>query len=223
MLIKSVSWGAFKENLSDVDRLTEIHADISGDTPGRKYGVEVLNKSAIVLITACWEVFCEDLCREAFDFMLRHVKTPGGVPADVRWKLGRVLREDKDERRVWSLAGEGWKAELRSYGGKLLSDFHTPTSRKVDELFKSVLGLKRVSDSWSWAGMSIASARMKLDKLIKVRGSLAHRARAAQTVRKRTVVDYTSHVSRLVERTTLETAHYLRTTLGFGKTQTVDL
>jgi hypothetical protein len=36
---------AFENNRKDVERLMEIHGDLAGDTPGRKHGVEVLNKS----------------------------------------------------------------------------------------------------------------------------------------------------------------------------------
>ena len=43
---------AFDRNVMDVERLLEIHADVGGDVQGRRFGLEVLNKSAVVLITA---------------------------------------------------------------------------------------------------------------------------------------------------------------------------
>jgi hypothetical protein len=55
----------FDENCEDVERLLTIHQDLAGNTPGRKYGVEVLNKSAIVLICAYWEAYNEDILHEA--------------------------------------------------------------------------------------------------------------------------------------------------------------
>ena len=44
---------SFLENLEDVGKLLDIHEEISGKSPGRKYGVEVLNKSGVVMTTAC--------------------------------------------------------------------------------------------------------------------------------------------------------------------------
>jgi hypothetical protein len=44
-------------NLTEIDRLLELHALVGGKTKGRRRGLEVLNKSAIVLITAYWEAY----------------------------------------------------------------------------------------------------------------------------------------------------------------------
>lgn len=112
MKIISRAWGAFNENMKDVDRLLAIHGDITGDTPGRRYGVEVLNKSAVMLITSCWEAFCEDLSRGAVGFLLSKVEQASEFPSDVRWRIARRLQSDKDERRLWGLAGDGWKQEI---------------------------------------------------------------------------------------------------------------
>lgn len=62
----------FDENCGDVTRLLEIHGQIAGDAPGRKYRLEVLNKSAVVLITAFWEAYCEDIAAES----LLHLSHP---------------------------------------------------------------------------------------------------------------------------------------------------
>ena len=45
---------AFDENVKDVQALIKLHKEKGGDSPGRRYGLEVLNKSALVLITAFW-------------------------------------------------------------------------------------------------------------------------------------------------------------------------
>lgn len=51
----SMARKAFDESKADVDRLLEIHENLGGTAPGRRRRLEVLNKSAIVLITAIWE------------------------------------------------------------------------------------------------------------------------------------------------------------------------
>ena len=46
----SNAYKAFQKNMEDIERLLELHTQEGGSEPGRRYGLEVLNKSAIVLI-----------------------------------------------------------------------------------------------------------------------------------------------------------------------------
>jgi hypothetical protein len=63
-------------NLKEIERLLALHTMVGGKTKGRRYGLEVLNKSAIVLITAYWEAYCEDIAAEAG----RHREGVGRLP-----------------------------------------------------------------------------------------------------------------------------------------------
>ena len=51
----------FDENVKEVRNLLDIHRKVAKKTPGRKYNVEVLNKSGVVLLVACWESYVEHL------------------------------------------------------------------------------------------------------------------------------------------------------------------
>ena len=46
---------SFDDNLKDVKALLTPHERQGGNARGRRYSLEVLNKSAIVLITSYWE------------------------------------------------------------------------------------------------------------------------------------------------------------------------
>jgi hypothetical protein len=105
---------AFENNRQDVERLMEIHGDLAGDTPGRKHGVEVLNKSAIVLMCAVWEAYCEDLAAEAVDHLVTNAKDASALPKALRKTIAAELQGDKNELAVWGLAGDGWKAILQA-------------------------------------------------------------------------------------------------------------
>jgi hypothetical protein len=56
-LIRVETWmaskarNAFDENMEDVARLLALHEGAGVNGPGRRYGLEVLNKSAVVLLT----------------------------------------------------------------------------------------------------------------------------------------------------------------------------
>jgi hypothetical protein len=66
---------AFDQNAADIQRLLDLHQRVGGDSRGRRYGLEVLNKSAIVLITAFWEAYCEDLAAEGLEHIVKHAKS----------------------------------------------------------------------------------------------------------------------------------------------------
>ena len=65
----------FFDNLGEVYELLGIHQQIAGTGTGRKIGVQTLNKSCIVLLTACWETFIEELISDAFDFLVSNAKS----------------------------------------------------------------------------------------------------------------------------------------------------
>lgn len=48
-----------------------------GTARGRRFDLEVLNKSAIVLITSYWEAYCEDIAAEALDHAQAEDQMPG--------------------------------------------------------------------------------------------------------------------------------------------------
>jgi hypothetical protein len=76
--------------------------------------LEVLNKSAIVLLTAFWEAYCEDVAGEALEYIVRHTKDAGGLPQDLRKAVAKELKEEPHELAVWRLADTGWRTELAS-------------------------------------------------------------------------------------------------------------
>ena len=193
------------KNLDGVHRLLEIHTKMSGKKPGYKHNVEVLNKSAIVLLVACWEAFVEDLAEDAFSILLRRAKKHTVFSSRVLADAAKSLKDASDPRDMWKLAGDGWRQVLRShkttiferYTGKL----NTPRPHQVDALYESVLGIKSISRTWRWQGMKPQAAVSKLEGLIELSGSIAHRVEASTTVLKNHVRDYVDLVNRIAVQT----------------------
>jgi RiboL-PSP-HEPN len=74
-------------NLMEIDRLLELHTLVGGPAKGRRRGLEVLNKSAIVLITAYWEAYCEDIAAEALAHIVKHAKSSAVLPNELKKQL----------------------------------------------------------------------------------------------------------------------------------------
>lgn len=192
---------ALVANLTEVSRLTEIHTELTGDARGRRRDVDILNKSGIVLAVACWESFVEDLATHCFDCLLEEASSPDVFPPRVLALAGQPLRLDKDERRIWTLAGKGWHDVLRAHRTKTLDEFlgsfHTPRPAKVDALFESLVGLRAMSTHWKWRKNSNQAVLTRLEKLIDLRGRIAHRVTVDRYVTKDEVFDATDLVSRM--------------------------
>ena len=193
----------FVENSREVEYLSLIHKRSGGESRGRrKPELEVLNKSAVVLITACWEAYVEDVAREAFGFMLKNAPRPAAFTSIVRELAAKpLLRKGRTESRIWKLAGEGWRVVLRLHCDRVLKQLHSPKSNNVDEVFFHLLGLRKVSNSWNWPRMSAEAARLKLDKYVDIRLKIAHRASYPDPVQKWWAKDYQNHVTRLAGKT----------------------
>lgn len=196
---------SLEENLADVNRLLEFHTAEGGNAKGRRFGLEVLNKSAIVLITAYWEAYCEDIAAEGLDHMVAYLNEAKNLPKEIRKIIAAELKADKNELAVWRLSGDGWRKVLVERMKKLTEDrnrkLNTPKSSQVDELFRTAIGIGRISNAWHWDRTTADNARTKLDKYISLRGEIAHRGRPDDSVRKSQVVGYLSLVKNLAART----------------------
>jgi len=205
---------AFNENIREVDRLWKIHKQITTKGPGRKYDVQILHKSAIVLLVACWEAFVEDLAEQALTEMINGAKDHSVFPRSV---LERVASTNSG-MASWKLAGDGWKRVLRgnlegvlkSTTGKL----NTPRTAQTNDLFKKTIGLENISKSWYWPGRSISQAEGALDLLVTLRGSIAHRVTTASSVTLKHVKDSRGLINRIAVKSHNRTCDYLKERIG---------
>lgn len=210
---------AWRKNIAEVDRLLSIHTQVSGNRPGRKRDVQVLNKSALILLLACWEAYVEDMAKNSFEFMLDSATGPTVFEDYVLAIAAKEIKQGSTQD-LWALAGSGWKTALRAHKEKILNkyivkgSFNTPSSENIDKLFSELIGLKGVSKEWHWPSMSNENAIAKLAELIDRRGEIAHRVESSHAVYKKDVIAYRTFVSRLAVIT-----HNRMLALVFAKTK----
>jgi hypothetical protein len=192
-------------NLDDVRRLLALHALVGGKGAGRRHGLEVLNKSAIVLITAYWEAYCEDIAAEALAHIVKYAKNSRVLPNELKKQLAKELKAELHELEVWKIADSGWKKylgdRLELLKQKRNWDLNTPKTDQIDKLFLHALGIDSISKSWTWKGMSVVLAIGKLDKYVGLRGAIAHRGKGSKSVKRSDVADYFFFIKRLAGKT----------------------
>lgn len=208
------AWIAFDESADDVRRLLEIHATLGGDARGRRHRLEVLNKSAIVLITAIWEAYCEDIATDALSHIVTNSDDASSLPKELKKRIAKDIKADLNELAMWGLADGGWRAKLESNLNALASErnwrLNTPKSQNVDKFFAAAIGLTKLPDSWRWANVSADTARKKLDKYVSLRGAIAHRGSASVAVTRAQVQEYFEHVRRLADKTGEEVNSFVK-------------
>ncbi len=204
----------FISNLKEVDRLLDIHAKITSPGPGRKHAVEILHKSGVVLLVACWEAFVEDLVTNALTVLIENADDHSALPDELLERIGNKHAG----KNAWALAGTGWKVacrnNLKEVLAKTIANLNSPKAAQVDDLFDKSIGLKNISKKWSWRGRTATRSRADLDSLVSLRGSIAHRVAAARNVRKKDVTGARDFISRLSVKSHNAVAAHLDARLG---------
>lgn len=204
---------------------------MSGGGAGYKHKVEVLNKSAVVLLVATWESYIEELAENSFNFLISNCYESTNIPKVVRVMSTKKLRESKNDLDIWKLADDGWVSVLESHKDsvikKYISTLNTPRTSNIDEIFSSLLGIKKLSSNWYWGGMSAKNASSKLEELITIRGEIAHTVGVSKSIKKSKVIDYARFLNRLATISSNRCTTHLHglcgewawTTYVYGKTR----
>ncbi|PUE33020.1 hypothetical protein B9Z35_05715 [Limnohabitans sp. Jir61] len=197
---------ALDKNLKDVKALLDLHQEKGGNAPGRRYGLEVLTKSAIVLTTSYWEAYCEEIAEEGLELIVNHASSSEKLPKEIKKLIAKELKSKADELAIWDIADEKWRSVLKDRLMQLQANrnrkLNTPKYKNIDELFESAIGLSNVSEKWNWAKkLPPQKAREKLDRFVEIRGEIAHRGRAKSTVTKELAVDYLDFIKRAAGKT----------------------
>lgn len=197
------------KNIQDVRRLMKIASERKAYNDK-----QVLRHAAIVLFTACWETFIEDLAQSAFEFLCKRAKRPKMLPNTLKSHISDNLKKEKNPLIMWELAGSGWKKFIKKHGKTVISNttdgVSNPSGDTVDNLFLKMIGLKNLSKCWKWRGVSSAeSTRRKLGYYLKVRGQIAHRTSPDNKITRNFVFKYTDFIFRLAVRSNNKVREYL--------------
>lgn len=204
--------------LSDANRLISIHVEMTGDGPGRRYEVDVLNRSAVILAVAAWESFVEDLAIRNCSALARRLKKADDLPDAIRVPLlvwlfeqGKFSGPTKSAQdTMWSLAGHGWRGVLRDFAKEKTRNLNTPSSDNVVKLFRCTLAIQDISLGWGYRRWGHQIYRDKMDELLKLRHRVAHGAITTETVGKTQAKEAVSLIRSLGERSVSQVSQNFR-------------
>ncbi len=210
---------AFNSSSAEVQQLLRIHAQLGGSAPGRRQ-LEVLNKAAIVLITALWEAYCEDVAAEGLELIVAKAATADVLPKTLKQRMAKELKTSPHELSPWELADDGWRAKARARLVALTEErnlaLNTPKTSQIDDLFAQALGIASVSTAWRWRHKSAKDTAKELDRFVRLRGSIAHRGVAQTSVRKKDVKDFLDLVDSLISKTGATVNQFVKGVTGHG-------
>lgn len=170
----SQSFKSFKYSLIDVDRLRQAHAELSNGAQGKK-GLGHINRSGVIMLCAAWEHYCESLLRESTLYLSNELTAPLNLPKSVQKELSKAVKESNHDLRPLHLSGNGWKQVYQDHANVLASALNTPKTGKLNDLFNRIIGIDKLSESWSLGEIS-------LDQFVSTRGDIAHQGRHADYV-----------------------------------------
>lgn len=197
------------KNIQDVRRLMKIASEQKA-----YIDKQILRHAAIVLFTACWETFIEDLAQSAFEFLCKRAEHPRMLPNTLKSHISNNLKKEENPLIMWELAGSGWKKFIKKHGKTVISNatdgVNNPNGDAADKLFLKMVGLRNLSKCWKWRGVSsAANTRIKLDHYLNIRGQIAHRTLPDKKITTNFVLEYTDFIFRLAVRSNNKIREYL--------------
>lgn len=186
-----------RQSVAEVRRLVDIHTHLTGTGPGRRYDVQVLNKSAILLTVATWESCIEALVTGAAAFMAEELETSNAVPTRLSTVIASRLKAQKHDGAVWGLADSGWREYIKLEAADRIKRLNTPSAQNIDDLVYNTIGLNNLSSQWHWLGGNNKAVVEKLNSLIEMRHEIAHGVAASRPVTKAYVKQSSLFVIRL--------------------------
>lgn len=184
-------------SLADVEELLSFHEKADSPKPGKpSKDHSTLKRSAVVLIYAAWESFFENLIDEVVNALSAQaeitrlpVKLQSMLLSDLRSLIvGKRASEAGDSETLRAVVNYDWSARLRVLATEEIYGTSGDTSDENTHGINSadVKSVRRLLQKYcggdllgkvAWAGMSNNQVTAKLDKIVQLRGSVAHTGR----------------------------------------------
>lgn len=179
----SVAFDSFRKKIkSDVDRLIGTYDELNPGGRGRRH-LGHITGSAVVVLSAAWELYIEEVLVESVDHFLRCVESASILPEPTKRVLSDSIKDDKHDYAPLFLADDGWKTRLRTICLDKTEKLNTPKTENITTLFRQLLGYETIGVNWT-------NDTEDIDNVITVRGGVAHRGTSDYYVKNTELLDY---------------------------------
>jgi len=166
-----------RSNIEDIRSLLNLSSSIT-DVDNQR----AIFRSVVVLLVASWEQFVEQLADSSITVMIDRLRDPSTLPNKVKESIAvNSVSTNRGNTKefcdsVWGFAHKGWKQEYINYCTKLTSDLHTASVSNVKDLYWRILGIRDLTQEWSYLSLTDTECVEKLGQIIEIRHDIAHGA-----------------------------------------------
>lgn len=166
----------------EIIEIAEVFREIN-NRPGPNTKYSLLN-GALVLLVSSWEVYCEDVCKQAAQ-IIQNRQTLSFAQLDEKLRKDLIQyavnqykgNQDPLLEKVAMLPDGGWRQLLVDRLQEYIPDFNTPKfsrqrGKDLNGLFRQVLGVKISCAIENFLEEQGLCAR--LDAIVTLRGEIAH-------------------------------------------------
>lgn len=156
-----------KKMLPDVDALLESHQKLSPTGKGRRF-LGHITRAGVQTLCASWELYIEELVVEFAKVIALRALTPNELPPNLRIKIARAVRNDKNELAPLRLVEPGWRWVYWNEVERLCSLLNSPKYGNLETLFHKCIDANDIDQNWS-------HDRRELNSFVNLRGEIAHK------------------------------------------------
>lgn len=170
----------------DVNVLIDIHKHLGGPKKGRRPDFfKTLSRSIVVFSVATLESYFENISEWAFLYILKKRYLKAKFFNKAADKLAENLTSNKNSRgRIIRIIVQGADQELKkSVLKNEIHSFNTPEVGNINNLIHTCIGIKKISNSWVWQGVTSDRVTRNLDNFLKTRHQIAHGRLTPHTIK----------------------------------------
>ena len=172
--------------VTEIETLADIFSERNDKKRGRNTAYGLLHGGLVILVSG-WETYCEDVSKEAVKELVgRNNLTFDKIPKTAQREILKYANQENVDKvdllkePLAKLPDEGWKGVLYETVEDYLRDFNTPKfnrkkGKNLKELFSHFLSTDVEEAIYKLTGKN--SHVKSIDKLIKIRGNIAHRGK----------------------------------------------